>query len=170
MFHKIICSGIILSVFSLLITLCAQDDTSISRWIPTPEEAKKKPVNVMQRWGEKADFHLNRIRFKISYSFYKSREYFRLAASSPRDAVPKHTRDLKSRLKAKQEDFGKQFSDFRKEAQQKGEEQIRKGVDQISKGFERQKDAVSEHLQKAGKEFRKEAQKEFNKQTDGLFK
>ena len=70
-------------------------------FIPTPEETKNTPVHFMRDLGEKADFLCNRIRFKISYSFYKSREYFRLAASAPKDSLPKHGRDLKSRLEIK---------------------------------------------------------------------
>lgn len=139
-------------------------------FIPTPEETKNTPVNFMSELGKKADFFCNRIRFKISYSFYKSREYFTLAASAPADAVPAHKRDLKSRLNIKKDQMRKDLTKFREEAVNKGKEQWRKGSEELSERFQKHKETVTDELQKMGKEFKKEARDEFNRQTDGYFK
>lgn len=138
-------------------------------FIPTPEETKKTPVHFMRDLGEKADFLCNRIRFKISYSFYKSREHFRLAASAPKDALPKHSRDLKSRLEIKKEEMHSKFTSFKEEAAARSKEQFRKQTSVISGTLQRQTDAAGERLQKAGEEFRKGAQKEIQRQTGGMF-
>ena len=138
-------------------------------FIPTPEETKNTPVHFMRDLGEKADFLCNRIRFKISYSFYKSREYFRLAASAPKDSLPKHGRDLKSRLEIKKEEMHNRFSTLKEEAVNKGKEEFRKQTTEISGTLQRQKEAVSSQIQKTGNEVKKEAQREIRRQTDGLF-
>lgn len=158
----------LLIAFLFFPVLCVYAGDKVG-FIPTPEETRNTPVHFMRDLGEKADFLCNRVRFKISYSFYKSREHFRLAASAPGDALPKHSRDLKSRLNIKKEEIHSKFTGLKDEAVNKGKEQFRKQTTEISGTLQRQKETVSSKLQKTGEQFKQEAHKEIRRQTDGLF-
>ena len=150
-------------------SLYAQEQKKIP-FIPTPEETRNTPIHFMRNLGEKADFFCNRIRFKISYSIYKSGEYFRLAASAPKDAMPRHGRDLKKRLEIKKDEVCSRISSIQEDAVAKGKEKIRQETEKISDSLQHHKDAAGRALQTTGQDFTHEAHKEIKRRTDGLIK
>ena len=141
----------------------------------------KKPAgpqsHYFQESGVQVDNVVDRIRFKISYSWDKAWEYFRLACSSVPDAVPAKARDADSRIKLKTDELVEQgrqaikdtadrtMKDITEKGREIGEDIKKTGKDITEKGRE-----IGEDIKKTGKDIKTEAGKKFRENTDKMFK
>lgn len=118
-----------------------------------------KKSHYFQDSGSEMDDLLDRIRFKISYSWGKSAEYFRLACSSVTDSLPAKGRDLKAHADSKKDDL-----------LEKGRQAVRETTEQTMRDLSRKGDEVKQDLDKMGNELKSEAVKEIRENTDKMFK
>ena len=121
--------------------------------------APEKKSHYFQDSGSEMDNLLDRIRFKIAYSWEKSAEYFRLACSSVTDTLPAKGRDLKA------------HADSKKEALlEKGRQAVRETTDKTMSDLSRRGDELKQNLDKMGNDIKSEAVKEIRENTDKMFK
>lgn len=126
---------------------------------PSPAAPGPGKTYYFQNSGSQIDSLLDRIRFKISYSWGKSGEYFRLACSSITDSVPAKARDVESRISVKKEELLEQ-----------GRQAVRETAGQAGQKLSEKGQELKEDLKKMGEEVQTEAAKEFRKNTDQLLK
>ena len=105
--------------------------------------------------GSRVDNLIDRIRFKISYSWMKSGEYLRLAFSSVPDSLPAKQRDVQSRIEIKKDELIEQ-----------GKEAVRGAADKAAETFSEKSGELKEDLSKAGSEIVDGARKEIRENTD----
>ena len=109
--------------------------------------------------GSRIDSVVDRIRFKISFSWEKSAEYFRLACSSVTDNVTKKGRDIKARADGKKD-----------ELMEKGKQAIRETTDQTLQNISAKGEEIRQDLNKKGQEIKDDASREIRENTDKFFK
>ena len=127
--------------------------------MPKPGATEQTPQSsYFQDSGSQVDRLVDRIRFKIAYSWMKSGEYLRLAFSSVPDSLPAKQRDAEARIKIKTDELVEKGKDAVREA-------AGKAADTVSeKGVELKKD-----LEKTGSEIVGEADREIRQKTDKIF-
>lgn len=125
--------------------------------------AGKKPAGPQSHYfqdsGVQVDNLVDRVRFKIAYSWDKAWEYFRLACSSVPDAVPAKARDADSRIRLKTDEFVEQ-----------GRQAVRETADRTMKDLSAKGREIGDDIKKAGKDIKTEAGKKFRENTDQMFK
>lgn len=134
----------------------------------TENAARPVPPRYFQESGADVDSLVNRIWFKITYSWSKSGEYFRLACSSVTDSLPSKKRDIKARVQIKKEEFGKKTSEFKDNLMQQGRETVRDSVSSASDEISREAAELQKELDDISSELREEAGKEIQNRTGQL--
>lgn len=109
--------------------------------------------------GSQVDSMVDRIRFKISYSWDKSAEYFRLAWSSVTDNAVSKGRDIKAHADSKKD-----------ELLEKGRQTVRDTTRQTMEDLSRKGEELKQDLNQMGREVKDEAAKEVREKTDKFFK
>ncbi|MBE6372471.1 MAG: hypothetical protein E7055_10425 [Lentisphaerae bacterium] len=109
--------------------------------------------------GSQVDSLVDRIRFKISYSWDKSAEYFRLACSSVTDNAVSKGRDIKAHADSKKD-----------ELLEKGRQTVRETTQQTMEDLSRKGEELKQDLNQMGREVKDEAAKEVREKTDKFFK
>ena len=109
--------------------------------------------------GSQVDGLVNRIHFKISYSWDKSAEYFRLACSSITDNAAAKGRDIKAHADSKKD-----------ELLERGKQAVRESTRQAMQNLSGKGEELRQDLNKMGREFKDEASKEVRENTDKFFK
>ena len=122
-----------------------------------PSEPAKS--HYFQDSGSQVDSLLDRIRFKITYSWSKSGEYFRLACSSVTDTLPAKKRDAESRLSIQ-----------KNELLEKSKQAVRETTSRTMEGLSQKGEEIRQNLNKIGGELKSEAAEEIRKNTDQIFK
>ena len=126
-------------------------------------DAGKKPSapqsHYFQESGAQVDNVVDRIRFKITYSWDKAWEYFRLACSSVPDAVPAKARDADSRIRLKTDELVEQ-----------GRQAVKDTADRTMKDISAKGREIGEDIKKTGEDIKTEAGKQFRENTDRMFK
>ena len=112
-----------------------------------------------QESGVQVDNLVDRLRFKISYSWDKAWEYFHLACSSVPDAVPAKARDADSRIRLKTDELVEQ-----------GRQAVRETADRAIKDLSEKGREIGEDIKKTGEDIKTEAGKKFRENTDQMFK
>ena len=121
--------------------------------------AAEKNSHYFQDSGSCMDSLVDRIRFKISYSWEKSAEYFRLACSSVTDSAAKKGRDIKAHAAGKKD-----------ELMEKGRQAIRETTEQTMQHLSGKGEEIKQDLNKMGQEIKDDAAKEIRENTDKFFK
>ena len=109
--------------------------------------------------GSQVDSLVDRIRFKISFSWDKSAEYFRLAFSSVTDNAVSKGRDIKAHAESKKD-----------ELLEKGRQAVRDTTQQTMQDLSRKGEEFKQDLNQMGREVKDEAAKEVRENTDKYFK
>ena len=126
-------------------------------------QAVKKPAapqsHYFQESGAEVDNVVDRIRFKITYSWDKAWEYFRLACSSVPDAVPAKARDADSRIRLKTDELVEQ-----------GRQAVKDTADRTMKDLSEKSREIGEDIKKTGEDIKTEAGKKIRENTDQMFK
>ena len=112
-----------------------------------------------QESGAQVDNIVDRIRFKIAYSWDKAWEYFRLAGSSVTDAVPAKARDADSRIRLKTGELVEQ-----------GRQAVRETADRTVKDLTEKGREIRNDLGKAGEDLKTEAEKQLRENADQMLK
>ena len=127
------------------------------------KDAGKKPADpqshYFQESGAQVDSLVDRVRFKIAYSWDKAWEYFRLACSSVPDAVPAKARDAESRIRLKTDELVEQ-----------GRQAVKDTADRTMKDLSEKGREIGEDIKKAGEDIKTEAGKKFRENTDQMLK
>ena len=131
----------------------AQDS---SQTVPGPAVPQPKS-HYFTDSGSQADSLVDRIRFKINYSWYKSGEYFRLAIASLGDSAETKKRDVKARAAIKKD-----------ELIQEGKQAIQNTADQAVRDLGRKGEELKQDLGRMGEEIKTEASRELREKTDRL--
>lgn len=119
----------------------------------------EKESHYFQDSGSRMDGLVDRIRFKISYSWDKSAEYFRLACSSITDNASAKGRDLKAHAESKKD-----------ELMEKSRQAVRETTKQTMQSISGKGEEIKQDLDKMGREIKDETSKEIRENTDKLFK
>lgn len=126
-------------------------------------DAGKKPAapqsHYFQESGVQVDNLVDRVRFKIAYSWDKAWEYFRLACSSVPDAVPAKARDADSRIRLKTDELVEQ-----------GRQAVKETADRTIKDISEKGREIGEDIKKTGADIKTEAGKKIRENTDQMFK
>ena len=141
--------------------LSADEKQPVSQVEP-PQTASSKQENrsrYFQDSGSRVDSLVDRIRFKISYSWDKSAEYFRLACSSVTDNAVSKGRDIKAHAENKKD-----------ELLEKGKQAVRETAQQTMQDLSRKGEELKQDLNQMGREAKDEAAREVRENTDKLFK
>lgn len=109
--------------------------------------------------GSQVDSLVDRIRFKISFSWEKSAEYFRLACSSIKDNAVSKGRDIKAHADGKKDDL-----------MEKGRQAIRETTEQTMQNISDKGEEIKQDLNKMGQEIKDDASREIRENTDKIFK
>ena len=133
------------------------DSPDKPKQIQTSSEEKKS--SYFQESGSHVDSLVDRIRFKISFSWEKSAEYFRLACSSIKDNAVSKGRDIKAHAEGKKD-----------ELMEKGKQAIRETTDQTMQNISGKGEEIKQDLNKMGQEIKADATKEIHENTDKFFK
>ena len=123
----------------------------------SPDPNKKS--RYFQDSGSQVDSLVDRIRFKIDYSWSKSAEYFRLACSSITDSAQTRGRDLKAHADSKKD-----------ELLEKGTQAVRETAKQTMEDISRKGSEIKQEVNKMGQEIKDDASKEIRENTDKFFK
>jgi hypothetical protein len=134
----------------------SEADPKNTQTASTQQENKSR---YFQDSGSRVDSLVDRIRFKISYSWDKSAEYFRLACSSVTDNAVSKGRDIKAHADGKKD-----------ELLEKGKQAVRETTQQTMQDISRKGEELKQDLNKMGSEVKDEAAKEVRENTDKLFK
>lgn len=126
---------------------------------PLPPVKEPKKNRYFQNSGSQMDSLLDRIRFKIFYSWEKSGEYFRLACSSVTDSAAPKQRDAETRIILKKDDL-----------LEKGKQAVRESARRTMQNLSRKGEEIKQDLHKAGEEMKSEVSGEFRKNADQIFK
>lgn len=138
--------------------------------------------------GNQMDSLVDRIRFKISYSMEKAKEYFNLACSSVTDTLPAKGRDLKAHANMEYEDLlekGRKvvsetteqaMQDFSRRGREIGQDFSSKGREigqdisskgrKIGQDISRKGREIGQDAQKLGTELKNDVSNGFRGQTD----
>lgn len=141
----------------LAILLCAGSFFVRSAETAPAETAEPVRSRYFQDSGSQVDSLIDRIRFKISYSWMKSGEYLRLAFSSVPDSLPAKQRDVQARFEIKKDELVEQ-----------GKEAVRGAAGKAAETISEKSGELKEDLSKAGSEIADEARKEIREKTDKL--
>ena len=109
--------------------------------------------------GSQLDSLVDRVWFKIVYSWGKSGEYFRLACSSVTDSVPAKKRDVEARIAIKKDELLEQ-----------GKNAVRESTEQAVQELSEKGKEFRNDLDKAGAELKNETVKEIRENADQLLK
>ena len=123
----------------------------------TPRQETKS--RYFQDSGSRVDSLVDRIRFKISFSWDKSAEYFRLACSSVTDNAVSKGRDIKAHADSKKD-----------ELLEKGKQAVRETTQQTMQDLSRKGEELKQDLNQMGREAKDQAAKEVRENTDKFFK
>ena len=121
--------------------------------------APEKKSHYFQDSASEMDNLVDRVRFKISYSWSKSAEYFRLACSAVTDSMHAKERDLKAHAESKKD-----------ELIEKSRKAVRETTEQTMKDISRKGEEIKQDLNKMGQEIKNETAKEIRKNTDKILK
>ncbi|MBQ9338184.1 MAG: hypothetical protein IJS14_12910 [Lentisphaeria bacterium] len=122
------------------------------------EQSEQSPQSrYFQDSGSQVDRLVDRIRFKIAYSWMKSGEYFRLAFSSVPDSLPAKQRDVQSRIEIKKDELVEQ-----------GKEAVRSAAGQAADKIAEKGAELKDDLGKAGSEIVEETRKDIKEKTDKI--
>lgn len=146
-----------------LLMLSADEKQPVSQSDPksnqTAAPAQETKSRYFQDSGSQVDSLVDRIRFKISFSWDKSAEYFRLACSSVTDNAAVKGRDIKAHADSKKD-----------ELLEKGRQAVRETAQQTMQDISRKGEELKQDLNKMGREVKDEASKEIRENTDKFFK
>ncbi len=121
--------------------------------------SEEKESHYFQDSGSRMDSLVDRIRFKISFSWEKSAEYFHLACSSVKDSAAQKGRDLKAHAAGKKD-----------ELMEKGKQTIRETTEQTLQNISEKGGEIKQDLNNMGQEIKADASKEIRENTDKFFK
>ena len=107
--------------------------------------------------GSQVDSLVDRIRFKIDYSWYKSGEYFRLAISSIGDSAEAKKRDVEARAVIKKD-----------ELLEEGKRAVQNTADQAMRDLGQKGEELKQDIGRMGEEIKTEASRELREKTDRL--
>ena len=125
----------------------------------TTSARPEKESHYFQDSGSRVDGLVDRIRFKISYSWEKSAEYFRLACSSIKDNAVLKGRDIKAHAEGKKDDL-----------MEKSRQAVRETTEQTMQNISGKGEEIKQDLNKMGREIKDETAKEIRENTDKLLK
>ena len=117
--------------------------------------------------GSQVDSMVDRIRFKISYSWDKSAEYFRLAWSSVTDNAVSKGRDIKAHADSKKDEL---LEKGRQTVRDTTRQTVRDTTRQTMEDLSRKGEELKQDLNQMGREVKDEAAKEVREKTDKFFK
>ena len=126
---------------------------------PAPVENQPPKSSYFQDSGSQVDSLVDRIRFKIAYSWEKSGEYFRLAWFAVGDAGRTKRRDAEARIAIKKD-----------ELLEKGKEKAKEAAGEVVRGISEKGKELRDDLSKAGSEVKSETMKEIRENTDQMVK
>lgn len=126
---------------------------------PVSQANKENKSHYFQDSGSQVDSLVDRIRFKISYSWDKSAEYFRLACSSVTDNAVSKGRDIKAHANSKKD-----------ELLDKGRQAVRETTQQTMQDISRKGEELKQDLNQMGREVKDGAAREVRENTDRLFR
>ena len=126
---------------------------------PVSQADQANKSHYFQDSGSQVDSLVDRIRFKISYSWDKSAEYFRLACSSVTDNAVSKGRDIKAHANSKKDKLLEQ-----------GRQAVRETTQQTIQDISRKGEELKQDLNQMGREVKDGAAKEVRENTDKLFK
>lgn len=141
--------------------LSAEEKKTDSQDGPKPVQgvSGEQKSHYFQESGSHVDSLVDRIRFKISFSWEKSAEYFRLACSSIRDNAVSKGRDIKAHADGKKDDL-----------MEKGKQAIRETTEQTMQNISGTGGEIKQELNKVGQEIKADASKRIHENTDKFFK
>ena len=122
-------------------------------------ELQPKKIHYFEQSGSQVDSLTERVWFKITYSWEKSGEYFRLACSSVTDSIPAKERDAKARLIIKKD-----------ELLEKGKNTVKEAAGQAVQDLSGKGKELRNDLEKMGTDVKNETVKEIRENTDQMLK
>ena len=164
---------VVFMFFPGLLLLCAQ----------TPAPAQERILNpdAFGQTGRDVVGFLERVRGKISYSWFKCREHFSLMFTAVGDKSKQGERDLKTRARLKTgelseqaldfgREVGKKAIDFGKETREKGRDFYQEKSEAFSDDIEEKTRRIQEELRSAGTELQHTASEKTNDAADAAVK
>ena len=149
-------TGIPFLFFLLLLTACP----GVSADEPAaPAKNEPRKSQYFQQSGSQVDSLVDRIWFKICYSWEKAGEYYRLACSSTTDSFPARRRDAEARIAIKKD-----------ELIQQGTEKVKEAAGEAVRGLSEKGRELRDDLGKMGGEVKAETVKEIRENTDQMLK
>jgi len=143
--------------------LSADEKQPVSQTDPknaqTASHKQETKSRYFQDSGARVDSLVDRIRFKISFSWDKSAEYFRLACSSVTDNATGKKQDVKAHADSKKD-----------ELLEKGRQAVRETADRAVQEISGKGEELRQELNKMGRDVKDNAVKEVRENTDQLFK
>ena len=126
---------------------------------PAPAQNQPPKSSYFQDSGSQVDSLVDRIRFKIFYSWEKSGEYFRLAWFAVADSRHAKCRDAEARIAIKKD-----------ELLEKGKEKAKEAAGEVVRGISEKGKELRDDLGKIGSEVKSETMKEVRENTDQMLK
>lgn len=123
--------------------------------VPAPAQNQPPKSSYFQDSGSQVDSLVDRIRFKIAYSWEKSGEYFRLAWFAVSDSTHSKRRDAEARIAIKKD-----------ELLEKSKEKAKEAAGEVVRGISEKGKELRDDLGKIGSEVKSETVKEIREQTD----
>ncbi|MBO4648826.1 MAG: hypothetical protein J5806_11795 [Lentisphaeria bacterium] len=124
---------------------------------PVPGQASQPKSRYFTDSGSQVDSLVDRIRFKIDYSWYKAGEYFRLAIASINDTAEVQKRDIAARAAIKKD-----------ELIEEGRQAVKKSADGAIDDLGRRGEELKQDLGRIGETITTEASQEIKEKTDRL--
>ena len=162
---------IVFLLFSCIFFLCAQAPA------PVPAQERMLKPDAFGQTGREVDGFLERVRGKISYSWFKCREHFSLMFTAVGDKSKQGERDLRTRARLKTgelseqaldfgREVGKKALDFGRETREKGEDFYQEKSGAFSDDIEEKTRRIQEELRSAGSELQKDTSKRVDDAAD----
>ena len=146
-------------LFLLLLLTASPCFSAENPSVPAPAQNEPPKSQYFQNSGSQVDSLVDRIRFKISYSWEKSGEYFRLAWFAVSDSSHAKRRDAEARIAIKKD-----------ELLEKGKEKAKEAAGEVVRGISEKGKELRDDLGKAGSEVKAETMKEIRENTDQMLK
>ena len=138
----------------LALSASSVPETDAKSALPAPADPKS---HYFADSGSRIDSLVDRLLFKIRYSWSKSGEYFRLAIASIGDPSETKKRDAEARAAVKKD-----------ELIEEGKQAVRNTADQAVRDLERKGGEIKQDLGRMGEEIKTEASRELREKTDRL--
>lgn len=128
------------------------------------------PVQAFNQTRTEVDGVLQRVRAKISYSWMRSNEYFRLMVASAGEKVVTETDVIRSRTSVKAGEFKKKALESKEEVVEKTQTFYKKQSDSISNDISEKTARVKEEIKEMGDKVYDNASQEVGKTVDSFKK